>query len=395
MNKFAIEKITIQGIGGITDLELPFKNGLNLICGTNGIGKTTILECISHAFIRNTTNKLKKNVNVQKGTCLLTFQDNNEKKNITYTLTHFNPTGESDFINKMADYSKNILFFNSQRSFEYQNLTTISRDPDKSLSQTASEAYTGISANDIKNWFIQRYMWSAHKDALKSEQLYNLNIGKNCFNVLDPAVCFSKVIPDTNDIMVCTQQGEVYFEYLSSGYKSCMYILLGIIKEIEFRFKNPYIKVQDFTGIILIDEIDVHLHPQWQENLIKALKNLLPKAQIIATTHSSSMIQCATATEIIPLQFDDKHNIIVKELTTSKYGYQGWSIEEILTEVMGMKSVHSELFSSMLTNFDKAIDNGDIVAAKSYYAELDIMLHPSNPLRKMLEIEMIGVDSND
>ena len=69
MNKFAIEKITIQGIGGITNLELPFKNGLNLICGTNGIGKTTILECISHAFIRNTTYKLKKNVNVQKGTC--------------------------------------------------------------------------------------------------------------------------------------------------------------------------------------------------------------------------------------------------------------------------------------------------------------------------------------
>lgn len=82
MNKFAIEKIIIQGIGGITNLELPFKNGLNLICGTNGIGKTTILECISHAFIRNTT----------------------------YTLTHFNPTGESDFINKMAEYSQNILF---------------------------------------------------------------------------------------------------------------------------------------------------------------------------------------------------------------------------------------------------------------------------------------------
>ena len=150
----------------------------------------------------------KKNVNVQKGTCLLTFQDNGEKKNTTYTLTHFNPTGESDFINKMAEYSQNILFFNSQRSFEYQNLATISRDPDKSLSQTASEAYTGIS--------IQRYMWSAHKDALKPEQLYNLNIGKNCFNVLDSAVCFSRVIPDTNDIMVCTQQGEVYFAFFSS-----------------------------------------------------------------------------------------------------------------------------------------------------------------------------------
>ena len=50
MNKFAIEKITIQGIGGITNLELPFKSGLNLICGTNGIGKTTIWS-VSHMHL--------------------------------------------------------------------------------------------------------------------------------------------------------------------------------------------------------------------------------------------------------------------------------------------------------------------------------------------------------
>ena len=94
----------------------------------------------------------------------------------------------------------------------------------------------------------------------------------------------------------------------------------------------------------------------------------------------------------LPIQFDNNHNIIVKEFTTSKYGYQGWSIEEILTEVMGMKSVHSELFSSMLTKFDKAIDNGDISTAKSCYAELDIMLHPSNPLRKKTISKFISMD---
>lgn len=395
MNEFKIEKIYIQGIGGITDLTLPFKDGLNLICGTNGIGKTTILECISHTFIRTSTNRLKKNVNAQKGICSLTYKENGITKKIEYELTHFNPTGEVDFINKLSNQSQNILFFNSQRSFDYQSLMTISRDPEKGHLQTASEAYSGISATDIKNWFIQRYMWSAHKNALKPQQIHNLKAGKDSFNVLDSSVYFSKVIPDTNDIMVYTKQGEVYFEYLSSGYKSCMYILLGIIKEIEFRFKSPYIKVQDFTGIILIDEIDVHLHPQWQENLIKALKTLLPKAQIIATTHSPSMIQCAASNEIIPLRFDEKNNVVLQELSTNKYGFQGWTIEEILTDIMGINSVHSELFSNTIAKFDKSIDIGDIDSAKSCYSELDLMLHPSNPLRKMLEIEMIGVDSND
>ena len=44
MDSLKIQHIKIDGIGGIINLELDFKDGLNLICGTNGIGKTTILE---------------------------------------------------------------------------------------------------------------------------------------------------------------------------------------------------------------------------------------------------------------------------------------------------------------------------------------------------------------
>lgn len=66
MDNLKISRITIEGIGGITNLDLAFKEGLNLICGANGIGKTTILDCISHAFIQNSTQKLKRNVNYEK-----------------------------------------------------------------------------------------------------------------------------------------------------------------------------------------------------------------------------------------------------------------------------------------------------------------------------------------
>ena len=66
MNTLKIKKMVIQGIGGITNLTLPFKDELNLICGTNGIGKTTILECISHTFIQTSTTKLKKTLMLKK-----------------------------------------------------------------------------------------------------------------------------------------------------------------------------------------------------------------------------------------------------------------------------------------------------------------------------------------
>lgn len=57
----------------------------------------------------------------------------------------------------------------------------------------------------------------------------------------------------------------------------------------------------DFDGIIMIDEIDIHLHPQWQAKIVNVLKETFPNAQIIATTHSPSVLQTAKAEEIIPL----------------------------------------------------------------------------------------------
>lgn len=395
MDELKIQHIKIEGIGGIKKLELNFKDGLNLICGTNGIGKTTILECISHAFIQESTDHLKRNVNCEKGICHIDYKDKEEFKQVYYELTHFNPIGEKDYLNALVRKSQNILVFNTKRFFSYVDLKNLSRDPERDNYKSAGIAYSGISAEDIKNWFVQRFMWSAHTGILQEEQTYNFEKAKECFSILDDSVFFSRIIPDTYDIMINSQQGEVYFEYLSAGYKSCIYILLGIIKEIEFRFKNPYVKVTDFSGLILIDEIDVHLHPQWQKNLIMALKKLLPNAQIIATTHSPSMVQCVEADEIIPLQFDENNNILIKDLAISKYGFQGWSIEEILTDVMGMKSVRSDVYNKTMKQFDVALDNDEIDKARQAYHELNLMLHPNNPLRKLLEIQMIGVEPND
>ena len=56
-----IKSLVVDGIGGIHHLELSFGDGLNVICGANGIGKTTILDIISDAFSSNISSKLKRN----------------------------------------------------------------------------------------------------------------------------------------------------------------------------------------------------------------------------------------------------------------------------------------------------------------------------------------------
>lgn len=391
-----IEKICINGVGGIKHLELNFNKGMNIICGTNGIGKTTILECISHLFIQTNTSQLKRNVSCEKGSVEAELEIYGQNRSYSYEIKDFEPD-KQDFVSTIEiERSRDIIVFNPLRSFDYIKLESISRDPERDDYKTMDIAYQGVSAEDIKNWFVQRYMWSAHKNSLNKEQIHNLECSKETFSILDKEVTFSNIKPDTFDILLNTKQGDIFFEYLSSGYKSCVYILLGIIKEIEYRYKDPYIKVQDFNGIILIDEIDVHLHPQWQARLVKALKELLPKAQIIATTHSPSIIQTAETNEIIALYFDENNDICIKELEQKEYGYQGWTIEEILRDVMGMEETMSSFYEDISKKFERAINEENIKTAKECYKILNKMLHPQNYLRKILEIQMIGMgDEND
>jgi DNA repair exonuclease SbcCD ATPase subunit len=56
-----IKSINIKNIGCIANLHIDFNNNMNIICGPNGIGKTTILECISHSFSASQNEILKRN----------------------------------------------------------------------------------------------------------------------------------------------------------------------------------------------------------------------------------------------------------------------------------------------------------------------------------------------
>lgn len=129
-----------------------------------------------------------------------------------------------------------------------------------------------------------------------------------------------------------------------------------------------------------------------QSKLIKALKEIFPRVQFIVTTHSPSVLQTLDRNEIISLGQNSDGDTIVNELNLGEYGLQGWTLEEILQDVMGMPSTTSELYKNTIENFDKAMDDDNIVEIKRNYEILNKMLHPKNTLRKLLQIQMAGLE---
>lgn len=92
------------------------------------------------------------------------------------------------------------------------------------------------------------------------------------------------------------------FDDLSDGYKNIVRLSLDIAyKAIKL---NPHLGsevVINTKGVVLIDEIDMHLHPKWQKTIIADLKRTFPNIQFITTTHSPFIVQSLKAREIINL----------------------------------------------------------------------------------------------
>lgn len=384
-----IEKMTIDNINGIKHLDLTFNDGLNLICGENGVGKTTILRAIVHYFIHGNDIYIKKRYNSDKGTVDIDLLDSH--KSLHYEIFKYVP-GYVERYSSEFENSKQILYFSSLREIKYEQLNSIPASNNVDTDMNSINHSTSLllfgAEKDAKKWLANRCAFYII-GSLKPYQIHNFELCKKVFNLIDNKLQI-ETVDETCEIIVDFNSSKIFFEMLSDGYKSCISILVGIIKEIEYRF--PEINADDFDGIIMIDEIDVHLHPQWQAKLVKVLKETFPNAQIIATTHSPSVLQNAKADEIISLYKDGNGDIQIKELQLGEYGLQGWTLEEIMKDVMGMQSTTSDLYTKIMSEFDHAMKEDNIKVAKEKYELLNKMWHPDNVLRQLLKIQMAGME---
>lgn len=382
-----LNKIHINNIGNIDNLHIEFNEGINIICGPNGIGKTTILECIAQSFSGQFVTTLKRRADSSEGEVTFWTNDVTPQTHESFKVTEFLPPRGSSFNKPIEDRVKNLLSLKIARTFSYQSLNAVSKDATKDTQKFANENISGLDISEVKNWFINRHLYSAHPGSITEFQTHNIRLAKSFFGILNPDYQFSRVDASSNEIMIKTPSGEILYEYLSSGFKSCLSILFGIVKELEFRFKNPGLKADDFAGVILIDEIELHLHPDWQAKIVKILAVAFPKAQFILSTHSPHVIQAAQSDEVIALQSDDGH-VFRRDLPETQYGFQGWTVEEVLKDVMGMNDTRTPVYHETLMNFEKAVDDENYDSANEAYRKLDSLLHPENHLRKLLAFQL-------
>lgn len=115
-------------------------------------------------------------------------------------------------------------------------------------------------------------------------------------------IIFSTKYEDDMIALKTTEGTVLPFQMLSDGYRNVIKIILDIAT--RMCILNPYLKeeaLKKTPGVVLIDEVDLSLHPTWQKRIMRILKEQFPKIQFICATHSPFIIQSLEEGELITL----------------------------------------------------------------------------------------------
>jgi predicted ATP-binding protein involved in virulence len=171
--------------------------------------------------------------------------------------------------------------------------------------------------------------------------------------VIEQFTGFKKITIQRNPHrMQLEKDGEILgVEQLSEGERD-LFALVGDLAR-RLAIANPVLENPlKGEGIVLIDEIELHLHPKWQKEVIGKLSSTFPNVQFIITTHSPQVLSEAERNSVILLYRKDGE-IVHTTIEQSK----GLSSNEILEEIMHTSPVNHEVKEKLDRIFDLIYEN--------------------------------------
>jgi len=426
-----IKNIKIENYRCFEQKELSFDPHFNVVIGENGMGKTTILEALVSAlkmyvlnFEKNKQPHLRKEY-IKAGDIRRIKQGSAEtltKEETSLTLYIENFFGEDtnryDFDWKVNEKNKfgdaetltlkqkmNAILYAKERNATLNvKLPVIAYYPtDRITPLTSKIAENTVNPNDLRTIAYENALgnqkilmttitariktlefeeWKLSKEAPTNSLLASqLQLIKMELNALKQPIincipnCVKVEFSSTeHELMIDFENGERKpFSILSEGFRNT----LAIVADIAYRCArlNSHLEENILTeteGIVLIDDLDLHLHPNWQRRIVSDLKRTFPKIQFIVSTHSPFIVQSLKKEELINLQDSDK----ISEGDPFRK-----SIEEVAEDEMGVHNVQrSSLFLEMQQNaatfFDlvkKGVKGNDLALAKQKLDELMIL----------------------
>lgn len=374
MNHY-IKNIHINHLYHLHDFDIPIADENTphlMLTGKNGSGKTVLLNAIA-SFLDNIKNdkslgftKYREHLEYNRNKLSREMQDAQKlmqtKNNINFYQSQIDKVFgqiELDFVdvaNMIEDYQKEdfiIAFYQAARKtqmIEPKNPTKPELKGKGDVRSTVTNQFLNFlsdlkiqealarneqqfnDAEQIAQWF------ASFEDLLR--QIYQDNELKLKFNYKDYS------------FLICTEGKEFKFTQTSDGFAA----ILDIVADLILKMQTPdnLTRAYQKKGIVLIDEVETHLHLELQKVIMPILTKVFPNIQFIITTHSPFVLNSLDNA----VAFDLEHREVIDELTQYSYealaeGYFGVSSESSYLE-MQLATLGSLLQKKELSDADKS-----------------------------------------
>ncbi|GAX34758.1 AAA family ATPase [Nodularia sp. NIES-3585] len=362
-----VKRLKMQSFRGIGDLTLDFnQNEPTVLIGINGVGKSSIIDCLTILLSRFTSS-------IQHSTPsgrFFTEEDitNGEKEThneintsfdseeITWSLTKIKKGRNKDTSSNLSAMTKvaesikrklhTSLGFNIPIVVYYSTNRAVLDIPFKIRTKHSFEqidayenALTGNVKTGLGTEFRIFFEWFRKQEDLENELRLENNTAYRDKQLVAVRQAITSLIPSFSNLrvrrsplrMTLQKQGEeLIVNQLSDGEK-CLLAMVGDLAR-RLAIANPGLPDPlQGSGIILIDEIELHLHPKWQRGIIPDLTRTFPNCQFIVTTHSPQVISDVKPEGIYLLEKTDKG--VIAKRPESSFGRDS---NRILEDLMGV-----------------------------------------------------------
>ena len=387
MNKY-IKNIHINKVRHLRDINIPLEKEDYphlMLTGKNGSGKTSLLNAIAN-HIERIANDSYKNFEVYKRQ--IEYLENELENNPQNTLSTEQQLqfyknqyelffGEvivafediDSLIRKYQDGNFIIAFYEAHRTIkklqEPKNPTKPTLKDKWGIKQTSTEEFLNFladlkiqealarneklerDANQIREWFVnfEELLGEIFQD--KDLQLY--------FNYKDYS------------FKILTKGKEFKFTELSDGFAAVLDIVVDLI--LKMQHKNQLTRAYECEGIVLVDEIETHLHLELQKVIMRLLTEIFPNIQFIVTTHSPFVLSSLSNA----VAFDLEHQKVIEDLT--EYSYE--SLAEGYFEV----ETNSSYIKMQLNRLEELLEKENLSSS-----EKSELKHLNNDFDKIPEV---------